>query len=307
MTSASATVPLATVIRVGLATVQDGGRHGHADVGVPVAGALHRERHLQAAALIRGALDGTCPAVEVLHGDLVLRTHATTVACVVGPATWSIDGHAAPTMTAVRVPADAEVALVHHGPGPSYLAVSGWQPPLTLGSASTDTFSRLGGAVIASGFVLSGDVEAAVIPDAGSFHRDLPPIGGPLRVVDAGSPLIRDLADEPWRILDVSRSGVRMSGPRLPAVGTVPSAPMLPGAIQLTPSGEAIILGPDGGLTGGYPVAAVVATVDLDRVSLLAVGDVVTFRAVDVGDAARARAERLALLRRGLTRVHLLG
>jgi len=299
-------VPLATVEGAGLATVQDGGRHGHADVGVPVAGALHRERHLQAAALIRGALDATCPALEVLQGDLVLRMHHAAVACVVGPATWSVDGHAAPTRTAVRVSADAVVSLAHDGPGPSYLAVSGWQPTLTLGSASTDTFSRLGGAVVGAGFVLAGDLEAAVTPEAGAFHRDLPPIGGPLRVVEAGSALIRDLADEPWRVLDVSRSGVRLSGPRLPAGGTVASAPMLPGAIQLTPSGEAIILGPDGGLTGGYPVVAVVATVDLDRVSLLAPGGEVAFRAVDVGEAVRARAERDALLRRGLTRVHLL-
>lgn len=305
------TVPLATVTRAGLATVQDGGRHGHADVGVPIAGALHRERHLQAAALVRGALDATCPAIEVLHGDLVLRTHVAVVACVVGPATWSIDGHAAAGMTAVQLPRDVEVALKHHGPGPSYLAVSGWRPQLTLGSASTDTFSRLGGAVVARGFELAGVVDGPADDgpnaDVGAFHRDLPPIGGPLRVVEAGWDPIHQLADEPWRVIDVSRSGVRLTGPRLPAVATVPSAPMLPGAIQLTPSGEAIILGPDGGLTGGYPVAAVVASVDLDRVSLVAPGDEVTFRAIGVEEAARARAERVALLQRSLTRVHLLG
>lgn len=306
MTS-TATVPVATVTRVGLATVQDGGRHGHADVGVPVAGPLHRERHLQAAALVRGALDDTCPAIEMLQGDLVLRSQVPVVMGVVGPATWSIDGHAAATMTAVLVPADIEVSLSHHGPGPTYVAVSGWRPPLTLGSASTDTFSRLGGAVLASGMVLVGDATAASAPDVGAFHRELPPLGGPIRIVASASPLIGEVANERWRVLDVSRSGVRISGPRLPAGGTVPSAPMLPGAIQLTPSGEAIILGPDGGLTGGYPVAAVVATLDLDRLSLLAPGDDVAFRAIDVHEAARARTERMALLRRSLTRVHLLG
>lgn len=300
------TACLATVMRAGLATVQDGGRHGHDDVGVPVAGALHGERHLQAAALVRGELDATCPVIEVLQGDLVLRTHVAVVACVVGPATWSVDGHAAATMTAVQVLPDAEVALRHRGPGPSYVAVSGWRPPLTLGSASTDTFSRLGGAVVAPGFELTGDADEGGA-DVGAFHRDLPPIGGPLRVVEAGRDSILRLTKEPWQVVDVSRSGVRLSGPRLPAVATVPSAPMLPGAVQLTPSGEAIILGPDGGLTGGYPVAAVVATVDLDRVSLVAPGDEVTFRAIGVGEAARARAERVALLQRSLTRAHLLG
>jgi len=306
MTASSATTRLATVTRAGLATVQDGGRHGFADVGVPAAGALHRERHLQAAALVRGLLDPACPAIEVLHGDLSLRTHAAVVACVVGPAAWSVDGQAAATMTAVHLPADVDVALVHRGPGPSYLAVAGWRPPLTLGSASTDTFSRLGGAVVAPGYELTGVVDV-VTADVGAFHRDLPTISGPLRVVGAGREPLDAIADERWRVVDVSRSGVRLTGPRLPAVATVPSAPMLPGAIQLTPSGEAIILGPDGGLTGGYPVAGVVATVDLDRISLVAPGDEVAFRAIDVEEAARARAERVALLHRSLTRVHLLG
>lgn len=301
------TTALATVIRAGLATVQDGGRHGHADVGVPVAGALHRERYLQATALVHGAPDPTSPAIEVLQGVLTLRTHTASVACVVGPATWSLDGHRAAVGTTVVVPADAELALAHHGPGPAYLAIAGWRPPVTLGSASTDTFSRLGGAVLGPGLVLAGDPAVPGVPHVGSFLRALPDPSGPLRVVDAGHPGMAGMVGEPWRVVDVSRSGVRLRGPRLPAAGTVPSAPMLPGAIQLTPSGEAIILGPDGGLTGGYPVVGVVATVDLDRVSLLAAGDVVGFRRVDVAEAVRARAERIALVRRSLTRVHLLG
>ena len=87
----------------------------------------------------------------------------------------------------------------------------------------------------------------------------------------------------------------------------VASAPMVVGAIQLTPSGEAIILGPDGGLTGGYPVVGVVATVDLDRVCLLRPGDRVRFRVVGVDDAALAHGQRAERLGRSLTRVHLLG
>jgi allophanate hydrolase subunit 2 len=75
---------------------------------------------------------------------------------------------------------------------------------------------------------------------------------------------------------------------------------MVPGAIQLTPGGEAIVLGPDGGLTGGYPVVAVVASVDLDRVSLLALGDEVDFRAIDVEQAATARLAAVTGLRRAL-------
>lgn len=298
---------LATVTRSGLATVQDGGRPGYADVGVPVAGALHRERYLQASSLMRGGPDPGCPAIEILHGGVVLRTRTALVACIVGPAACAIDGRRAAVGTVMAVPADVELSVSHRGPGPSYLVVGGWSPPLTLGSASTDTFARLGGAVVAPGLVLRGDADRTATAMVGAFHRDLPEPSGPLRVVAAGSPLLDDFADRSWQVTDVARSGVRLAGQRLPAGGTVSSAPMLPGAIQLTPSGEAIILGPDGGLTGGYPVVGVTATVDLDRLSLLQPGATVQFRVIDVDEAVRARADRVDLLRRRLLRMHLLG
>jgi len=52
------------------------------------------------------------------------------------------------------------------------------------------------------------------------------------------------------------RTGTRLAGaaPALPA-GTRPSAPMIEGAIELTPSGF-VVLGPDHPTTGGYPVVA---------------------------------------------------
>ena len=66
-------------------------------------------------------------------------------------------------------------------------------------------------------------------------------------------------------------------------------------------AGEAIVLGPDGGLTGGYPVVGVVASVDLDRVSALAAGAGVSFRRVDPEDAALAHQRRVAMLRGCIT------
>jgi allophanate hydrolase subunit 2 len=57
------------------------------------------------------------------------------------------------------------------------------------------------------------------------------------------------------------RTGVRLTGAVLPRSGgeeTGPSAPMFRGAIQVPPSGELIVLGPDHPTTGGYPVVATV-------------------------------------------------
>jgi allophanate hydrolase subunit 2 len=100
---------------------------------------------------------------------------------------------------------------------------------------------------------------------------------------------------------------VRLHGGTVAGAPLDASGPVLPGAIQVTPAGEAIILGPDGGVTGGYPVVGVVASADLDRLSLLDVGDRIRFRVIDVPEAARAFTESEDRLRRGPLRPHAIG
>jgi allophanate hydrolase subunit 2 len=55
---------------------------------------------------------------------------------------------------------------------------------------------------------------------------------------------------------------------------------VVPGAVQLPGDGLPIVLGPDAGVTGGYPVVAVVVDADLDVVGQLGPGARVRFRLV---------------------------
>ena len=289
---------LATVTGATLATVQDGGRAGFANVGVPMSGAVHRERYLVATALLEGAPDERCPAIEILSGDVSFLTDRDVLLAVVGPARVDVDDQRAACGTTLLVPGGSRVRVSTEGRGPVYVVVDGWQPEIVLGSASTDTFSRLGGAILRPGYRLVGDALVNGRERIGTFHRALDEGSGPVRVVSTGHRGLRAFAATPWTVTAVARSGVRLAGGPMAAGGSVASAPMVPGAIQLTPGGEPIVLGPDGALTGGYPVVAVVATVDLDRLSLLSIADIVTFRAVEVDEAAAAWAAR----QRGLLR-----
>lgn len=276
---------LAIVERPGLATVQDAGRPGWATVGVPRAGAWHHARYRRATALV-GMHGG--PAIELLAAELALQMQQPTLVAVVGPGRLVIDGAAAPAGTALAVGSGSRVRVDHRGPGPVYVGISGWRPPTVLGSSSTDTFSGLGGEPIAVGDRFMG--RAGTIDGAGRFVRVTEDEQGPLRViVTQGAPgPDQSWLSAPWAVTVSSRSGTRMIGGPARASGTVPSAPMVIGAIQSTPSGEAIILGPDGGITGGYPVLGVVITADLDRVSTLAAGTEVRFTAVTVDEAVSA-------------------
>ena len=92
------------------------------------------------------------------------------------------------------------------------------------------------------------------------------------------------------RVLDASRIGVRLTAGRLEGEGArarsdLPSLGVLPGAVQVLPSGDWMLLGPDAGTMGGYPIAGVVATVDLGAWAHVRVGEVVHLEVIDAGDA----------------------
>ena len=79
---------------------------------------------------------------------------------------------------------------------------------------------------------------------------------------------------------DSDRVGVRLDGPPLPVpegTGSLPSEAMVPGAIQVPPSGLPVVFGPDHPTTGGYPVVAVVTRAGLDRLAQAAPGTSVRF------------------------------
>lgn len=291
---------VATVRGSGLATIQDGGRPGFTSVGVPTSGAFHRVRYLIATALLGGEPDAHRPAIELLGGTLALDVSVATVLAVVGPVELTMDGQRQARGTAVRVHAGAAIEVVHAGPGPAYVVVDGWEAALTLGSAATDTFSRIGGDALRGGDDLLGAPTRDGLARVGAFHRSIDSSLGPIRVADAGHRSLRAFANATWTVSTVARSGARLVGGPIPANDAVPSMPLVPGAIQVTPSGEAVILGPDGGLTGGYPVVGVLATVDLDRLSLLIPGEAVAFRTITVDEAAAARREQLAAVRRSV-------
>jgi len=101
-----------------------------------------------------------------------------------------------------------------------------------------------------------------------------------------------------WRVSHASdRVGIRLDGAGPAHALELPSEPACPGAIQVTPSGQPIVLGPDGPTIGGYPKPLVVASVDLNRLGQLRPGVAVTFELISLEEArerARMAAEDLA-------------
>lgn len=111
-------------------------------------------------------------------------------------------------------------------------------------------------------------------------HLEIPMHAGP-RDGLLGRAVLEALTGVDWTVRsDSDRVGVRMEGPPLPVPegsGSLPSEAMVPGAIQVPPSGLPVVFGPDHPTTGGYPVIAVVTRTGLDRLAQAAPGTAVRF------------------------------
>lgn len=184
-----------------------------------------------------------------------------------------------------------------------------------LGSLSRDTLSGLGPAPLGACDQLRIGPERgldavpalgpgpAVGPASGTEHDDdidddpaadpapapRPPLEvlvvlGP-RDVLLGEAAVRALRTTTWTVRsDSDRVGVRLDGPPLPVpegAATLPSEAMLPGAVQVPPSGLPVVFGPDHPTTGGYPVIGVVNRAGLDQLAQAAPGTRLRLVAVD--------------------------
>nr|WP_276548806.1 biotin-dependent carboxyltransferase family protein [Brachybacterium muris] len=310
-----------------LVLLQDGGRPGHARIGVSRSGAFDRGALVQANCAVGNV--PLAPALELLVGPMSLRAEAPTVVAVAGaPAPVTVTrrdaeiGHlelsaevAAGRAIALDPGDQVEIRPVTRGLRVMLAVRGGVVVPRELGSASRDTLSSLGPAPLAAGAVVLvgpehgldavawygagvADGRAADEPDGDAggagptgpqpcptglqqSPAEVPILLGP-RHTELGQAAVAALLGQEWTVrADSDRIGVRLEGAPLPVpdgAGSQPSEPMVPGAIQVPPSGLPVVFGPDGPATGGYPVIGVLTPEGLDLLAQAAPGSTLRFR-----------------------------
>ncbi|MFV0287622.1 MAG: biotin-dependent carboxyltransferase family protein [Demequina sp.] len=267
-----------------LLTVQDLGRAGLAHLGVPRSGAADVRALRRANALV-----GNAPGDAALEATLtgaVLRARVPLVVGVAGASAPVFVGDVpAPVGRPMRL-APGQILDVGEATAGArtYIAVRGGiDVPLVLGSRSTDVLSGLGPAPLAAGDTLGVGPAAApgqelfaasAVPEPPPGPRDvvtLRMLAGP-RADWAAPDALRDLAQTPFVASERSnRVGLRLTGAMVERArdGELPSEGVIPGAVQLPPSGKPVIFLADHPTTGGYPVIGV-----LDSASLAAAAQV---------------------------------
>lgn len=269
-----------------LSLVQDLGRPGHADVGVPRSGAADRGALRLANRLV--ANDEGAAGIEVLLGGLAVRALVPlTVALAGAAAPADVDGTPVGHHAVLALRADETLTLgAPSAELRTYLAFRGGVDVApTLGSRSTDTLSGLGPRPLQAGDVLSVGRPADSWPLVDVAPVASPPDGAVELRAFPGPQL--DWLDDPavlattdWTASSRSnRVGLRLDGTALPRrAGEVPSAGVVRGVVQVPPGGGPVVLLADHPVTGGYPVAAVVLDRDVDRAAQIRPGQSVRFR-----------------------------
>jgi 5-oxoprolinase (ATP-hydrolysing) subunit C len=268
-----------TVERAGLQSlVVDRGRFGLRHQGVGWCGAMDPRSYAIANALVNN-LAGAA-AVEIVLGDVVLHFDAPARFALAGAdCNAELDGEPVATWSARAAHAGSRLVLRRPSAWMrTILAIDGGiNVPVVLGSRTTDLMAGMGGfegRALRTGDRLELGPATTAAPNAtvAPPHMDLV-----LRTL--AQPLADHLWGRAWTVgHESNRMGYRLKGDATPhEVGMMRSQAVLPGFVQLPPSGEPIVLMSDAQTTGGYPLAGVVVEDDVWMLAQAPIGAEVRF------------------------------
>jgi biotin-dependent carboxylase-like uncharacterized protein len=297
-----------------LTTVQDLGRTGWTDIGVGRGGAADN-LSLRIGNRLVGNDDGAAALEMTLTGGTFEFDADATVLIAGAAVTARIDEPKGnrPVVEWTPTQIRAEERLVT-GPIRSgvrtYLCVAGGIiVPRQLGSRSTHlggAFGGLSGRSLRAGDVLElsdenrGRPETQLAARAQALYksrlsrRSVRAVDGPHRdTFDA--PAIESFWSTAFRVsIQSNRTGLRLKEKIGPSKlgGRMPSEGMMAGAVQVPESGSPIVLMVDHPTTGGYPVIACVAAVDLPVLGQVRPRQALRFERVSLSEARALFAEQ---------------
>jgi biotin-dependent carboxylase-like uncharacterized protein len=312
------------VIKPGLATsVQDAGRPGYYNIGIPISGALDQYA-FRAANLLVGNDEGAAALEATLLGPELLFRAPAIVAVTGAEATPKVNGEARPRNESFAVGADDRLSFDFMKVGARiYLAIAGGLdvPPI-LGSRSTYALGALGGFAgrkLNAGDVLAtGQARSGARPGRALAKGLVPtyPKSLELRVLSGlyfhrlTEESAKTFFEDTWTVApEADRIGYRYRKGRPLAfrdrkqpfgAGSDPSnivdAGYPYGSIQVPGGVEPIILHRDAVSGGGYAMIGTVVSADMDRIAQMQPNNVARFVAVDMKTALAARADYMSRL-----------
>jgi biotin-dependent carboxylase-like uncharacterized protein len=288
-----------------MTSLQDGGRIGWQRYGITTSGAMDRLALATANALVGNAPGAGAIEFALVGGTFTVEGGVVRLALVGASCALTCDGAPVAPATSFRLEPGRMLTV---GPAEAgvyaYLAVAGgFALPLALGSLSLHARAGIGG--LSGRALQAGDrlplnlSEAAAGPD---LSLPPPPLDAqaPIRIVlgpqdDHFTPAgLATFLGETFRVSrEADRMGYRLSGPRIEHArgANIVSDGIVAGSVQVSGSGEPIVMMADRQTTGGYPKIATVVSADLRRLAQRRTGQAVRFRSVTVEEGQRLARE----------------
>ena len=317
-----------TILKPGImSSVQDLGRWGFKQYGVPVGGAMDK-LSASLANIICGNNEKEAVIEMTLQGTSILFNENTHCAFTGGGCKIYVDDVELPFNRLLFIPAYSVITTQPAATGcRTYLAVAGgWDIPKTMESASTYVPSGIGG--VKGRNLIAGDIlpfkkrEYTIPSSSMKFLGDKIQTSQwqvpDLFAHDEDALMIHvvpgpeyELFDEACRNiffqsnhtigLQSNRMGYRLEGEKLlvKEKQEMVSTPVASGVIQVTHDGTPIILMADAQTTGGYPRIARVCSSDMSKLAQKRPGEKIRFRQINEQECLHRQNE----LKRRLNRV----
>ncbi|MCB0685605.1 MAG: biotin-dependent carboxyltransferase family protein [Saprospiraceae bacterium] len=280
------------IVKPGLqTTIQDLGRSGWQEFGVPVSGAMDRRSLRLANLLVGNAVNNPCLEITLLGPEILFDGNGL-IAITGANLSPAINDHPIPLHLPIKIYAGDRLSFGKYINGcRSYLAVHGhWLSPRWLNSYSVvpycDGFPSLPPYIKKNHHI---SIEYLRLPEkeitiekqsiAESIIEVIP---GP-EFHEFSQESRSQFGNETFEITNQSnRMGYRLkeklTGPLV--TRSLISSGVVPGTIQVTHSGQMIILMADAQTTGGYPRIGVVRSADLDILGQKKPGDTIRFKLI---------------------------
>ena len=270
-------------------TVQDGGRFGFQDKGIPVSGFMDVTSAHLANALVTNEANTSVIEMTLL-GIKFKANQAITIAITGANMHPKLNGEPISMYKAIEIPKDGIVSFkgASHGVYGYIAVLGGLKIPRVLGSKSTYVPAKLGGF---KGRVLQkGDLLPVL-------HNTLKPIKSKVKAPDflPNAQLLCVKGPE-WNLFsttskaaffdavftigkDANRIGIRLEGSKviLPKKDEIISSGIIKGTVQITKAGQPIVMMADAPTTGGYVRLVNLTEKSCDALSQVPIGGKIQF------------------------------
>jgi biotin-dependent carboxylase-like uncharacterized protein len=270
-------------------SLQDNGRFGFQHLGIPEAGAMDQQSYRRANQILGN--DMHCATLECMLQGPILKFWAATVVCVSGTIEkMYLNDIAVPKDTILTINSGDILKIGQLKAGVfAYLAVAGGFPTQEIFASRSQYLNITSNHKVKRGDKLPVNSLDLTFSQPGHYARIIPlPTSSTIQVIRG--PEFDQLNQAKKAILfnhthqlssDLNRMGYRFEINKDLAAKEIISAPVIPGTMQLTPSGQLIALMRDAQTTGGYARILQLTPTSINQLAQKRAGSEVIFELID--------------------------